>query len=342
MYMNTLLIAVLSGICLGVGATSISVKLWPKFGWLDFPERYGFKRPRLPYPGGLVFWGFSLLGLWFIEPLRPLFSPLIILGYVSFKDDRTTLPAWLRLTVHVWLALFLVFQGIQIYFISNPFSDTNFNIAQTIPFLAILLTIGWIVAIQNAMNWFDGLPGLNVGISGVGFLALGLLGVVRPELWFDPNHFNLTVMNFYLAALCLGGFWWYWQGKIILGDTGSQVLGWLLAVMAIFSGAKIATTLIVLSLPLLDFAWVIFRRVWLEKKSPFKGDFFHLHHLLAARAEAAKVTLYLVGGSLLLGLIAVFLPSDAKLPSFAVISLAVLSGNWYLWNGRHNTKKPLQ
>ncbi|NCP67018.1 undecaprenyl/decaprenyl-phosphate alpha-N-acetylglucosaminyl 1-phosphate transferase [bacterium] len=332
--MDSILIALASGLGLGAVATWLSLKVWPKLGWLDFPERYGLTRERLPYPGGIVFWILSVVGVWMIEPLRPLIIPILILGFVSYKDDRKALPAWLRLMVHFWIALFLVFQGVQIYYVSNPFADTNFALAETIPFLAVLLTVGWIVAIQNAMNWFDGLPGLNVGISGVGFLTLALLGVVRPELWFDPNHFNLTLINFYLAALCAGAFWWYWKGKIILGDTGSQLLGWLLAVMAIFSGAKIATTLLVLSLPLLDFGWVIFRRVWLEKKSPFKGDLFHLHHLLAARAKDSRVTLYLVGGSLLLGLAAVFLPSEAKLPSFAAIALAVTIVNWRLWSRR--------
>ncbi len=323
--------AIAAGLGLGAACTYLSLALWPKLGLLDFPERYGLKRERLPYPGGLVLLILALLGLWLIEPLRPLIVPLLILGYVSYRDDRKCLPAWFRLTVHVWLALFIILQGVHIYFISNPFADTNFPIAEMWPWAAGLLTVAWIVAIQNAMNWFDGLPGLNVGLSGVGFLTLALLGVVRPELWFDPNHFNLTLVNFYFAALCLGAFWWYWQGKIILGDTGSQVLGWLLAVMAIFSGAKIATTLLVLSLPLLDFAWIIFRRIWYEKKSPFKGDLFHLHHWLAARSQASKVTLYLVGGSLGLGLAAVFLPADAKLPAFLGIALLILGLNWHLW-----------
>lgn len=331
-------LAMAAGLGLGLGAlgTLLSLRLWPQLGLFDFPERYGLKRARLPYPGGLMLWCLSLFGLWLVEPLRPLIIPLLLLGWLSFRDDRRNLPAWFRLLVHVWLALFIILQGIQIYYVSNPFADTNFPLAETLPWLAVLITIGWIVAIQNAMNWFDGLPGLNVGISGVGFLTLALLGIVRPELWFDPNHFNLTLANFYLAGLCLGAFWWYWQGRIILGDTGSQVLGWLLAVMAIFSGAKIATTLLVLSLPLLDFTWVIFRRLWFEKKSPFKGDFFHLHHLLAARSKASRVTLYLVGGSFLLGLTAVFLPSDAKLPIFAVIAILILSLNWRLWQKHQN------
>lgn len=62
-----------------------------------------------------------------------------------------------------------------------------------------------------------------------------------------------------------GGFYFFWTKKIILGDTGSQTLGFLLAVMAIFSGAKIATTLLVLILPILDFFMVILRRLVIEK-----------------------------------------------------------------------------
>ena len=332
--MENLIVALLAGVLGGGLMTWLALKVFPRLGWLDFPERYNLKRARLPYPGGVIFLIMALIGLALIEPLRALIIPVLILGILSFKDDRSVVPAWLRLMVHIWLALFLVLQGVQIYFISNPFADTNFELATVFPIMAVVLTIGWMVAIQNAMNWFDGLPGLNVGISGVGFLTLALLGIIRPELWEDPVHMPLTIMNLYLAGVCLGGFWWFWQGKIILGDTGSQVLGWLLAVMAIFSGAKIATTLLVLSLPLLDFAWVIFRRIWFEKKSPLKGDLFHMHHLLATRTKSSKVTLYLVGGSLILGLGAVFLPSDAKLPSFIVVAVAVMILNWNLWRKR--------
>lgn len=314
----------------------VNLALWafPKFGWLDFPERYGLKRDRLPYPGGLVLAGLALLGLWWWPDFRPLFFPLGVLALISWWDDRRQLSPWWRLVVHLWAAFYVVWMGVQIYWLSNPFADTNFPLAVTYPYLAVLLSIGWIVAIQNAMNWFDGLPGLNVGISGVGFLTLGLLGVVRPELWFDPGHLPLTTFNFYLAGLCIGAFWWYWKGQIILGDTGSQVLGWLLAVMAIFSGAKIATTLIVLSLPLLDMAWVVFRRMFIEKKSPLKGDLFHLHHQLAHRTSSSQVTLMLVGCSLLLGLAAVLLPADAKLPGFLMISAVILLVNWRLWQRR--------
>jgi len=332
--MPLIIIGLILGVLLSGAGTLVALKLFPRLGWMDFPERYGLKRDRLPYPGGLVLGFLALLGLYAWPEFRPLIAPALILILLSWWDDRRQVSAWLRLGIHIWIVFYLIFMGVQIYWLSNPFADTNFAIAQTLPSVAIILTVAWVVAIQNAINWFDGLPGLSVGISGVGFLTLGLLGVIRPELWFDTTHQSLTVLNFYLAGLCVGAFWFYWKGKLVLGDAGSQILGWLLAVMAIFSGAKIATTLIVLSLPLIDFGWVLFRRLVIQKKSPFKGDFFHLHHQLAARSDAAKVTLALVGCSLLLGLSAVLMPADYKLPGFALITFLILTLNWWLWQQR--------
>jgi len=320
------------GLILGALFTWGAVKCFPKWGLLDFPERYGLVRERLPYPGGLILFLLSALLLFIDTGFWLLLLPLGVLGALSFIDDRYQVSALKRLIIQFWLALFLVLMGVQINFITNPFAETNFAIGVYAPWLAMLLTVVWIVAIQNAINWFDGLPGLSVGVSGVGFLILGGLGVLRPELFFDPAHATLTLGNFYLAGLCIGAWWWYWRGKIILGDTGSQVLGFLLAVMAIWSGAKIATTLIVLSLPLLDFGWVIFRRIVFDRKSPFSGDLGHIHHLLAHKVKKGRtVSLFLVLVSFCLGLSALFLEPMTKLWSFIGLVGFVIILNGWLW-----------
>ncbi len=320
----------LCGLILGSGLTWMAVKWFPRFKLLDFPERYGLQRDRLPYPGGLVLFVLSFallcldLGFWI------LCLPLLVLGVLSFIDDRHQVSALKRLVVQLWLALFLVLMGVQIDFITNPFAATNFPLADFSPWLAGVVTVIWIVAIQNAINWFDGLPGLSVGVSAVGFLTLGILGLVQPELFFDPAHQSLTLANFYLAGLCVGAWWWYWRGRIILGDTGSQVLGFLLAVMAIWSGAKIATTLMVLCLPMLDFVWVIFRRVVFDRKSPFSGDMSHMHHLLAKKARGRIISLILTISSLLIGMIAIFVTPMMKLWSLLILGGAIVGLNWWL------------
>lgn len=321
----------LTGIAFGALATWIAVQCFPRWQLLDFPERYGLKRARRPYPGGLMLFLASFVVILIDWSFWVLLLPLLVLGVLSFMDDRYRVSALKRLIVQLWLGTFLVLMGIQIDFITNPFAETNFPIGTVFPWLAAGLTIVWVVALQNAINWFDGLPGLSVGVSGVGFLTLAILGLIRPELWFDPAHATLTMANFYLAGLCVGAWWWYWRGKIILGDTGSQVLGFLLAVMSIWAGAKIATTLIVLSLPMLDFGWVIFRRVVFEHKSPFAGDMAHMHHLLAKKAQEPLVALYLTLSSLALGLAALFLSPMNKLWSLVILGLLVITLNWQLW-----------
>ncbi len=318
---------------LGVMLSSVflyfAIRYFPKLGLLDFPSRYGLKRQPIPYPGGLVLLLLSL-GIGCIDvSFLPVMLGTVCIGVVSFYDDRFQLSPQFRLLVQLFVAGFIYYVGIRINFIGNPFSDTNIELWLYWPWISLLMTLLWIMIIQNAMNWFDGIPGLSVGISGVGFLVLGLLGVIRPELFFDLNHTALTMANFYLAGLCLGGLYFFWSKKILLGDTGSQVLGFLLAVMAIFSGAKIATTLLVLLIPLLDFFVVIARRLFLEKKSPLKGDLKHVHHHLSFKMGERLASLILITISFCLGLVAILLTGIWK--AIFLFIFVVLVFYFILW-----------
>ena len=310
--------------------TFLATKFFPKLNLLDFPERYGLKRKALPYPGGIIFltlcFGIALLDNDFLV----LFPSLLGLGLLSFLDDRTPIPAGFRIIMHLIFAALVFFLGVKINFISNPFLETNFELS-TLPIVSFLATIGWIVLVQNAMNFFDGVGGLSIGVSGIGFLTLGALGLVRPELFFDTTHLPLTQANFFLAGLCLGGFWWFWQKKIILGDTGSQVLGFLLAVMSIFSGAKIATTLLVLGVPVLDAIFVIFRRTILEKKPPWKGDLLHLHHHFVRAWGEKPTAIFLIFCSGMLGTMAVSLTGMEKLWGILAVVILVWGGCFWGW-----------
>lgn len=289
--------------------------IFPRIGLMDHPERYEHEKGRkpLPYPAGMGLVLIATLGIGFIDPQFWVLAPFILgMGTLSFLDDTHTLPAWMRFLAQWGVATTLFFLGIAITFVGNPFAATNFEIG-TIPFIAYIITILWIIGVQNAMNFLDGLGGLSVGVAGVGFLTLGVLGLVRPELFFDPTHSSLTMANIFLAGICLGGFWFFWKKKIILGDTGSQVLGLLLATMSIFAGAKIATTLLVLGIPILDGIIVVLRRIFIDKKAPWKGDTQHIHHNLARMIGAQKTTLLLIISSAILGAIGLVSTSMLKM-----------------------------
>jgi UDP-GlcNAc:undecaprenyl-phosphate GlcNAc-1-phosphate transferase len=179
------------------------------------------------------------------------------------------------------------------------------------------------------MNWFDGIKGLSIGVSGIGFLTLGIFGLVRQEVAWEAGLGSFLLASFFLAGICGGAFLLFWRGKIILGDSGSQVLGFLLAVLSIFAGTKIATTLLVLGLPILDLFFVIVRRVFKEKVSPFRGDKKHLHHNLSRKIGESRTALLMIAISGISGVIAIFVTGYPKLIFLLLVVLLIfLLSEW--------------
>lgn len=322
------------GLLLGGLSIIMAEKIWPRLGLLDFPERYGLNRKPKPYPAGILIVLLSL-GLGLIDTrFLVLLGPILVLGVVSFLDDRYQVGAIYRLLLQIAVGVWIFYQGIAINVIGHPFEPTNIELVTVMPWMAFGLTIFWVVALQNAMNWFDGLPGLSVGVSAIGFLALGLLGLIRPELFLDPAHGAVTQAHFYLAGVCVGMWWLLFKERLILGDTGSQVLGLLLAAMSIFAGAKIATTALVLMLPFLDLFLVVLRRALIDKKSPFKGDYKHLHHLLAQQFGREQAVLVLLVCSFVFGVLAVLLSGLSKAIALLVLLLLLLGAYVWIWKYR--------
>lgn len=317
-----------------------ALKTFPHLRLLDFPERYGLKRNKIPYPGGIILLFLILFLIFYFNLFLWIFIPLLLLGSISFLDDKKPLPIWIRLIVHLIVAFWVYTLGVRIDFVGNPFSPgTSINLSQW-EWIPILLTLAWIVIIQNAMNWFDGIKGLSVGISGIGFLTLGFFGLLRKEVIWEQSLPDFLFFTFSLAGICVGAFLFFWRGKIILGDTGSQILGFLLAVLSLVAGTKIAVTLLVLCLPLLDSVMVVVRRIFFEKKSPFSGDQKHIHHNIAHKIGEERATLLLILLSTLFGSIALFLTGLQKIIALFFAALLVLLLNiWGLKKNRPTTNK---
>ncbi len=312
---------VIAGAALSLALTFLAVKIFPTLGLVDFPERYGLTRDKIPYPGGLVvaFLGIlSCISFGWDWLALAVFATMVI----SFIDDRVNLPIWPRAIVQLGVATGIVLLGTQIEQVGNPFTGEAIMLPVTV---SILGTIAWIILVQNAMNWFDGLKGLCVGVSGVGFLALGLFGLVHPEVAWESDLEIFLNIAFAMTGICAGAWLLFFRGKILLGDTGSQTLGLLLGVLSIAAGTKLATTLLVLGLPLLDAVVVMARRILIDKKSPLKGDQQHLHHTLAKKVGEKTAVVILLGSSAILGIGGIFLPGWGKLLGVIVIS-ATLAG----------------
>ncbi|MBN1258931.1 undecaprenyl/decaprenyl-phosphate alpha-N-acetylglucosaminyl 1-phosphate transferase, partial [Candidatus Peregrinibacteria bacterium] len=187
----------------------------------------------------------------------------------------------------------MVIVGIGVNTITNPFGGyipldqykflIQFgDITVTIMALSGLFTIAWIVLIVNTMNWMDGIPGMTSGITVIGGLTLFFLSI--SPIVDQPETATLAL----IVAMIALGFWLFdfYPPKIIIGDSGSMFFGLLLAVLAIFSGGKIATAFLILGFPILDAIYVIIYRM-MNRRAPWKGGEWdkyrkavHLHHRL--------------------------------------------------------------
>jgi len=347
----TYIIAGAFAFLLTIGLSLLALKFFPKWGLLDRPEKYGLKRKPIPYSGGLLlFFVFLICSLIFLDYDKHLIgltvgASLIIL--VSFLDDRYDLSPYLRIVVHIIAALILVFSGIGMKSISNPLGGLIDLEAYQVPIqigdifyhftlLADIFTIFWVVILSNVMNWLDGLNGLPSGISFIGFVVIFILSI-RPGQTIDQSY--VSILSIIMASICLA-FWFFdfYPAKILMGDTGSMFLGFMLATLAIFSGSKIATAFLVLGIPILDAVWIFFRRV-LEKKSPVKGDLKHFHHrLLYAGLSHRKALVFNYVLCAFFGAAALLLKSSIH-KLFAILALIIIMffvGATVVYRGRKN------
>jgi UDP-GlcNAc:undecaprenyl-phosphate GlcNAc-1-phosphate transferase len=195
----------------------------------------------------------------------------------------------------------VIASGVGIDFIRNPFgADIQLNTID-IPFKVFgnyihhislwgdLLSVFWIVAMINVINFLDGLDGLAAGVTFIGFITMFILC-----LRSDVNQVNTAIFCLISAGAVLGFLTQNFNpAKIFMGDSGSMVLGFLLAVMAIISGGKVTTAFLVLGFPILDGLWVVSRRIF-SGHSPFTADKKHLHHRLLALGLSQKSTVVII------------------------------------------------
>jgi UDP-GlcNAc:undecaprenyl-phosphate GlcNAc-1-phosphate transferase len=322
--MNYLLIAI-SGLLLGFIFVRGALLIFPRIGLLDKPDKYGLKRLPIPYYGGIAIVLAFLLGVLFwlkIDQKLLVFLGLgLFVSIVSFIDDRSGVSPILRLLMQILVGIGLFAGGIYVQAFPNPLGAelllTSFNLGG-FAVISLLVTVLWVVLVMNTVNWIDGLNGLPSGVGGIAALTIFFLSI-KPGL-HSIDQTAVATMALLLAMILLV-FWWhdFYPAKILMGDTGSMFLGFVLAGLSIYSGGKLATAFLVLGLPILDALWVILRRI-MSGKSPFKGDLDHFHHRLLRAGLTIRqslIAIYLI--SSVFGILAIFLGSGQKI--WAIIGL---------------------
>lgn len=200
----------------------------------------------------------------------------IILLVVGFLDDLKELFWKVQLFIQMAVAVLVFIMGIRIYYITNPLTGGILHLDAGLGIIfSVVLVIFWIILVMNAVNWADGIDGMASGVIFIAAVTIFILSF-RPEV----NQPPIAIMCAILMGTSLGFLIFNFNPSLIIaGTAGSMFMGYSLAVMSIFAGTKIATALLVLSVPIIDFAWVIWER-FKAGKSIFLPDKNHLHYKL--------------------------------------------------------------
>lgn len=198
--------------------------------------------------------------------------------------------------------------------VNNPFTAQQ---TDPWPFIVtVTLSFFWLVGMMNTMNWLDGLDGLAGGVT---FIACVML-FVNSAFRVQPAQTSVSLLPLALMGSCAGFLVYnFYPARIFMGG-GALYLGFTLGSLSIIGGAKMATILLVIGLPLMDSAWQVVNRV-LHGRSPFVGDRGHIHFRLLdiGFTQRQIVTLYYLFCSLF-GVLT--LVTESQL--FKFIALAVM------------------
>lgn len=242
----------------------------------------------------------------------------VVLMIGGFLDDKYELPAHVLWIFPAIAALIVVLSGIGvgIKFISNPFGaplNLDFHIL-FLPASGVFIFL-WMLGMMFTTKFLDGLDGL---VAGIGLIAgLTLFALSLSENVQQPITATLAIIL--VGALAGYLVYAFHPASIFLGEGGSTLIGFILGVLSVISGGKIATALLVMGIPILDVAWVILQRIW-SRKSPFRGDRLHIHFKMIDLGFSQRQTaLILYALSAGFGFTAVFLQSMGKLVALGIL-----------------------
>ena len=307
-------------------------------GWVDNPDgkRKLHDKPT-PTVGGLAIAGGLAVGLTYftfvgdllpfavVRPASALWIGALAMLLLGFCDDVLALGFKGKFVGQVIVAYFMLHAGYRLDVAGLPFVEDDLyqQALYNIP-----LTMVWIVGIINAVNLLDGLDGLAAGVALIGFATLGTIYGIRGE-------FGVAAMALVLVGSLLG-FLVYnaHPASIFMGDSGSLMIGFLLATYALRADAHVNPVLALmvpiaaLGLPVLDTV-VAFTRRLINGKSPFAPDRDHIHHRLTRATSARQAVYVLYGVSLLFGLLAMLMVEAGLALGYFLPSVA--AGGAYLW-----------
>ncbi len=255
----------------------------------------------------------------------PILLAILILVVGSALDDIFNLPAKLQFLYQAIASIIIAFSIINLTnlsIINLPLDAYTWNfsilgVQQSFVFPGDIFLILWILVCINAFKWTAGSPGIIEGNSLIIFLLIFIIGIRTGSLFSSS-----------LAILIAGGLLIFFifalpPQKIMTGSAGKSVYGLLICLLSIITDAKLSTTLILLTLPLLDFGYVIIRRYFKYKPKSFSElmkingpEHFH-HQLISLGLNRSQIVLVEIVITLFFGSFAIL--SAGAVRYFAII-----------------------
>ena len=269
-------------------------------GAVDEPGGRRLHARPIPRLGGhALFFGVMVPSLAFLKltsETRGLLLGMAVATLVGAIDDFRGLRPWEKLGGQIAAAIIPVSFGIWIDHFTLPFVGVH----GLSPWVGKPLTVAWIVAIMNMVNFLDGLDGLAAGVCAI---AGGTFSVIALSL----EKPNAAIVSAIVLGACIGFLRHnFYPARIFMGDSGAMLLGFVLATVAVEGLLKTAATvaltfpLIVLAVPILDTGFVVARRLKYGQ-APWRADAQHLHYRFLSigfSQRRATVTIWLWCGTL--------------------------------------------
>ena len=319
-YFVPFLIALIVAYVLTPGVKKLAIKV----GAVDKPNARKVHTHAIPRLGGLAIYVGFMAAVLFCVPVRHELLGLLLgctaIVALGIWDDICNIPAKVKLVGQIVAACIPIAFGIQIEWLTNPFG----TLIVLPELVAIPVTIFWIIGFTNTVNLIDGLDGLAAGVAFIASVSMFLLA-------YTMNQYLPAMIIVAMAGAALGFLQYNFNpAKIFMGDTGSMLLGYTMAVAAVLGLVKTAATialvvpLIALGLPILDTLFAIIRRK-MSGVPIFQPDKGHLHHrLLALGMSQKQAVLIMYFVSIVLGIVALFVANVSYQTGIATV-LVVLA-----------------
>lgn len=249
----------------------------------------------------------------------------LAVALIGLADDVRGLRPRVKLAGQTLAATLAVLGGYVVHLVTLPLVDTTVDLGV----VGVVLTILWIVAVTNALNLIDGLDGLATGVALIASVTLAIVSVLE-------GRTGGAVLGACLAG-ALAGFLPFNlpPARVFLGDTGSLLVGFWLAILSLQAVQKTSTTVLLLAsilalgVPLLDVALAVARRlVAAGPAGVFRADREHIHHRLLRSGRSPRGVLVVLYAACVAGGVLAFAAVVVRGPLNAIVVGVAAGATW--------------